>query len=115
VEALHQIPLPVVVKPSNDAGSNLVLRCDTEEEVVVAVENIKKNSINWVGQELDPDVIIEEYLDGPEFSIESCTIDGKRPFLRLRQADYAFETRSRNRTYGSAPLQKRIRLQFINW
>jgi S-sulfo-L-cysteine synthase (3-phospho-L-serine-dependent) len=71
--ALEQFTLPVIVKPSNDAGSNLVARCETPKEVWQAVEAIQGYSENWVGQSLDPDILLEEYLDGPEFSVEACT------------------------------------------
>ena len=38
---------------------------------------ISNSKLNLVGQTLDPEAIVEEYLDGPEYSIESYTIDGK--------------------------------------
>jgi S-sulfo-L-cysteine synthase (3-phospho-L-serine-dependent) len=71
--AASDLSLPVVVKPSNDAGSNLVTRCDTPEEVRAAVEAIKGAKVNWVSQRLEDHVLIEEYLDGPEFSVESAS------------------------------------------
>ncbi len=81
--ALTNFSLPVVVKPSNDAGSNLVARCDTPEEVWQAVEAIQRNSSNWVGQTLDSEILIEEYLEGLEFSVEACTSAGKTTVLAI--------------------------------
>lgn len=81
--ALSNFSLPVVVKPCNDAGSNLVARCDTPEEVVEAVKAIQSNSSNWVGQLLDSEILIEECLDGSEFSVEAATSVGKTTILAI--------------------------------
>lgn len=76
-EALKTLPLPVVVKPSNDSASFLVTRCDTVDDVVQSVKAVQQRTHNWVGQAIDPDILIEEFLDGPEFSVEACTINGE--------------------------------------
>jgi len=83
VAVLGAIPLPVVIKPSNDAGSALVCRCATPDEVRVAVEAILHQAINTVGQPFDDDILLEEYLDGPEVSVESCTVGGETTVLAL--------------------------------
>ncbi|MCX7749372.1 MAG: ATP-grasp domain-containing protein [Clostridia bacterium] len=71
--ALQNIPLPVVVKPSNDAGSKMVSCCRTIDEVRSAVTSIIDCENNLVGQKLDREIILEEFLEGPEFSIETYT------------------------------------------
>jgi biotin carboxylase len=81
--ALERVPLPVVVKPTNDAGSHLVARCDTPDAVREAVEAILAARENWVGQVLDPEVLVEEYLDGPEVSVEACTAAGETTVLAI--------------------------------
>jgi biotin carboxylase len=81
--AIANFSLPIVVKPCNDAGSNLVARCDTPEEVRQAVEAIQRNSSNWVGQALDSEILLEEYLEGPEFSVEACTASGQTKVLAI--------------------------------
>jgi len=81
--ALRALPLPVVVKPSNDAGSFLVHRCATPEAVQDVVEAIRRKGRNTVGQAFDPEVLLEEYLDGPEFSVEACTAGGRTTILAL--------------------------------
>jgi len=83
VAALGEIPLPVVIKPSNDAGSYLVCRCATPDEVRGAVEAILRQEINTVGQPFDRAILLEEYLDGPEFSVEACTVAGDTTVLAL--------------------------------
>jgi S-sulfo-L-cysteine synthase (3-phospho-L-serine-dependent) len=83
ISALKQFTLPVIVKPSNDAGSNLVACCETPQDVWDAVEAIQAYSENWVGQVLDPEILLEEYLDGPEFSVEACTASGKTHIIAI--------------------------------
>ena len=82
-KTLLNIPLPVVVKPSNDAGSNMVYCCQTKSEVSDAVRNIKNCEINSVGQKLDKDIILEEFLSGPEFSVEAYTSNGRSTILAI--------------------------------
>ncbi|MCT4688867.1 ATP-grasp domain-containing protein [Vallitalea sp.] len=69
--------LPVVIKPSNDAGSKLVACCSTMSEVEEAVSNIRNVKTNLVDIMLDPEFLIEEFLDGPEFSVETITYQGE--------------------------------------
>lgn len=81
--ALQDFQLPAVVKPSNDSGSQLVACCETAEEVWAAVDAIRRNSNNWVGQAMDPEILLEEYLAGPEFSVESISVQGESEVLAI--------------------------------
>lgn len=81
--ATAEIPLPVIVKPSNESGSSFVRRCATLTEIRHAMELIQHQNCNWVGQVMDHEVLVEEYLDGPEFSVEACTIRGKTTILAI--------------------------------
>jgi len=83
INKVKEISLPVVIKPSNDAGSNGVFCCQTMQEVHQAVESIKKNTKNTVGQEMDEEFIVEEFLTGPEFSIETYTFKKKTEILAI--------------------------------
>jgi biotin carboxylase len=82
-ETLKTFALPVVVKPSNDSASFLVTRCDTVEQVLDSVRAVQQRTHNWVGQAIDPEILIEEYLDGPEFSVEAVTIGGETRILAV--------------------------------
>jgi biotin carboxylase len=70
-----RIGYPVVVKPRSLAGSVAVRRCDTPQELAAAYEAA-------AGARLLPlsgagGVLVEEYLDGPEVSVEcAVTWDG---------------------------------------
>lgn len=83
LEALAGFSLPVIVKPSNDAGSNQVMCCTTSQEVEAAVTAIRQRTTNWVGQPLDAEVLLEEFLEGPEVSVEAATAAGQTTVLAI--------------------------------
>lgn len=87
-EALAQLAgfvLPVIVKPSNDAGSNQVACCATSQEVEAAVTAIRQRTTNWVGQPLNAEVLVEEFLEGPEVSVEAATVAGQTTILAITE------------------------------
>ncbi len=55
---------PLVVKPVDNMGARGVIRVDSDEELVRACEDALKSSRS--GR-----VIVEEFMDGPEFSIDA--------------------------------------------
>lgn len=77
VRALEKFKYPIVVKPSNDSGSNLVSICDDIQELQEAVTRIYTSPFNYVNERMDNEVLIEEYIDGQEYSIETYTIKGE--------------------------------------
>lgn len=91
--AMDRFTWPVVIKPSNEAGSILVTICHTNEELCAAVEAIRTHSENWVGQTLDREILMEEYLSGPEYSVEACTIKGTTTVFAVtaKQTHKSFE------------------------
>lgn len=54
---------PVIVKPIDSGGSRGVTRVDNEEQLPLAIERAKSFSTSQR-------VLIEQYIDGPEFSVE---------------------------------------------
>lgn len=72
--------LPVVVKPMREAGSICVLAVRDEAEVATVVTRYRE-----LGGELDPrdlagpldEFLMEEFLDGPEISVETLSFDGR--------------------------------------
>lgn len=83
--ALKKIPLPVIVKPSNDSGSALVQLCHAAAEVTTAVKAILSQKKNRLGIPLDPTALIETYIIGPEYSVEACTIAGQTRILTVTE------------------------------
>ncbi|GHD81877.1 hypothetical protein GCM10011419_28610 [Vogesella fluminis] len=110
--ALRDMPCPVVVKPSNDAGSNQVIKCETPDEVWDAVTAIGRQSTNWVGQPRNPEILIEEYLDGPEFSVESCTSQGVTTVIAITQKTLDAEPSTTEIQHlVPAPIQPKVHAQ----
>lgn len=85
LSALPDFDFPVIVKPSNDAGSHLVVKCENQREVLDAFNAITQQNSNWVGQELSGVVLIEEFLDGPEYSIEAYSTQNKHTLLAVTE------------------------------
>ncbi|GAB1516592.1 pyridoxal-phosphate dependent enzyme [Actinophytocola sp. KF-1] len=74
--AIARIGLPCVVKPVDDSGSNQVRLCVRPDEVHRAAGEIFMAGTNVRGQAMAGVVLVEEYLDGPEFSVETVVVDG---------------------------------------
>lgn len=65
---------PVIVKPTNLASSLLVQSCDNRQELVTAVASIFghiQSLYKREGRVSQPNVIVEEYLDGDFYSIDA--------------------------------------------
>ena len=65
--ALKDLDLPVVVKPVDNMGARGIRRVDTLEEYQAAVRQARRFSRTGV-------VIVEEYVEGREFSIDALVL-----------------------------------------
>jgi biotin carboxylase len=63
-------PFPVVVKPVDNMGSRGCRRVDSEQDLAAAVADA-------LGYSRSRRAIIEEYMDGPEFSVDALVFDGE--------------------------------------
>jgi biotin carboxylase len=68
---LEHISLPVIVKPTMGSGSVGVRLCYTAQEVVDHASVLLQRTVNERGMPLPREVLIEEYLIGPEYSVET--------------------------------------------
>ncbi|MEU9333238.1 ATP-grasp domain-containing protein [Streptomyces sp. NPDC048290] len=75
-EALTRVGLPCVAKPVDDSGSQLVQWCGTRNEVREHAAQIMAVRTNVRGQRAAGAVLLEEFLDAPEFSVEMFSVDG---------------------------------------
>lgn len=66
----EELTFPVVVKPVDNMGARGIRLCSNLEELQTAVEKA-------CGYSRSRRVIIEEYIDGPEFSIDALVVDGE--------------------------------------
>lgn len=73
-----QLEFPVIVKPRDNSGSRGVILCNDEiglrNAFAEAMENTRKSS-----------VLVEEYIDGQEYSIESVHYDGKSEVIQFTE------------------------------
>jgi len=83
--AFTRIGFPCVVKPADDTGSSEVRICQTREEVEAQVTRILAISTNVRGQDTAQTVLIEEFLDVPEFSVEMFSWQGETTCVGITQ------------------------------
>lgn len=74
--AFARLVQPYVVKPVDDTGSHEVLLCQTFEEAKKQVMHILQVERNVRGQKTAQAVLIEEFLNAPEFSVEMFSWQG---------------------------------------
>lgn len=77
LEAARRIGYPVVVKPIDLCGGMFVRRVDDADQLDAALAEIAGFPVNARGQRRAPEVLVEECLDGPEFSVETVTFGGR--------------------------------------
>ncbi|MCX4710131.1 pyridoxal-phosphate dependent enzyme [Streptomyces griseus] len=75
--AVAAVGLPCVVKPADDSGSNDVLLCTTVEQAVAHAARVLAVHTNVRGLPTARTVLVEEYLDAPEYSVEMFGEDGE--------------------------------------
>ena len=69
---------PVIVKPRDNSGSRGVKLCRDREDLKESIAEALKYS------HLDS-VLVEEYIDGPEYSIEGLHYDGKSEVIQFTE------------------------------
>lgn len=73
---IDRISYPCIMKPTDNAGSRGVVLCHNELDLTTGYEYASHESRGGA-------VIIEEYLQGPEFSIEVMVVDGVPHILQI--------------------------------
>lgn len=72
----RSVGYPLCLKPSNRDASQGVFRIDSRDELVSHYPVVDRLRLRGEGF-----VIAEEWLDGPEFSVEAVTVDGSTQIL----------------------------------
>lgn len=86
---LLDFKFPAVVKPADGYGSLGVIRVDQHSELSSAIERsyaARKLAVGANGGELG--IVVEEYLDGPEYVVESLVVDGAVHILAIGDKGY---------------------------
>ena len=78
VEETSEMVLPVIVKPRDNSGSRGVKLCRTKEELSSSISEALEYS------KLDS-VLVEEFIEGPEYSIEGLHIDGRSEVIQFTE------------------------------
>lgn len=78
VEDAEGLVYPVIVKPRDNSGSRGVKLCRNVEELRESIGEALENS------HLDS-VLVEEYIEGPEYSIEGLHYDGKSEVIQFTE------------------------------
>jgi cysteine synthase A len=68
--AVRAVGLPCVVKPVDDSASNGVLLCRTANQATRHAAGLLSTTVNVRGLPTAAAVLVEEYLPGPELSVE---------------------------------------------
>ncbi|MGA5729166.1 ATP-grasp domain-containing protein [Streptomyces seoulensis] len=93
LDAVRRTGLPVVLKPADGSGSTGVRLCRSLEEAVRHTAALLARTHNERGIPTAPGLLVEEYLDGPEFSVE---VFGRTPVAvvgkHLGEAPHFVET-----------------------
>lgn len=75
-ELKDKLTYPCIMKPTDNAGSHGVVKVESFDELVKSYEYSHQNSRHG-------NVIVEEYLDGPEVSVEVMVVDDKVNVLQI--------------------------------
>lgn len=74
-EAAVDIGFPIVVKPATGSGSVGVRLCHSEAESLEHAQRLLEQTTNERGMAITPTVLLQQFVDGPEYSVES--LDGR--------------------------------------
>ncbi|WP_326674045.1 ATP-grasp domain-containing protein [Streptomyces sp. NBC_01257] len=77
LRAARDIGLPLVLKPVDLCAGMFVRRIDDETGLTEAYRALADFPVNARGQRRDPAVLLEEFLHGPEVSVETVTSGGR--------------------------------------
>lgn len=74
--AVADMQFPMIVKPTDRSGSRGIMRVESLEEIAPAVEEAVRNSF-------EKKAIIEEYIEGNEYSCECISYQGRHHVLAV--------------------------------
>lgn len=85
--AVVQVGLPCVIKPCDNTGSYGVKLCCSIDEALEHAKNLLQYKVNVRGQATERIILCEEYIDAPEFSVETFACSGSIHCIGITQKD----------------------------
>lgn len=79
-EELFSMKFPLIVKPTDRSGSRAITKVMSSDELTGAIDQA-------IEQSFEKKAIVEEYIEGEEFSMEGITFQGKHDFLTVTRKD----------------------------
>ncbi|MCR9143509.1 MAG: alpha-hydroxy-acid oxidizing protein [bacterium] len=79
-EAMDELQFPLVLKPADNMGARGVIKVNTREEIYAAFRHAKKHSPTG-------EMILEEFMSGPELSVDALTWNQGESFRLTGIAD----------------------------
>lgn len=73
---IENMVYPLIVKPTDRSGSRSITKVNRKEELQEAITRAQKDSF-------EKKAIVEEFIDGEEYSIEGITYNGNHKFLAI--------------------------------
>ncbi len=78
IDEVEGMSFPIIVKPRDNSGSRGVKLCHTKEDLQISIDEALDNSHLAT-------VLVEEFIEGQEFSIESLHYDGKTEVIQFTE------------------------------
>ena len=78
IDNINNMSFPLIVKPTDRSGSRAITKIYKKEELNQAIENAIDNSF-------EKKAIVEEYIEGKEYSAEGISYKGKHKFLTITE------------------------------
>jgi S-sulfo-L-cysteine synthase (3-phospho-L-serine-dependent) len=76
---------PCVLKPADGTGSTNVVLVESEVQLRSGFEAIECVTTNSRGQRLSCRALVEEFVDGPEYAVDSLSVDGEHVVVAINQ------------------------------
>lgn len=89
MEIREEIQFPCIVKPVDDSGSNGVLKCNDFETMIIHVEELLSIKKNVRNQKKTRIVLIEEFVKGDEYSVETFSYKGSHHLIGITKKSVA--------------------------
>ncbi|CAB3751838.1 ATP-grasp domain-containing protein [Paraburkholderia solisilvae] len=70
--AAEHVGFPAVLKPTDGCGSLRVVRIDSRAQLQQEIEYVARGNVTDMGRTIGKTMLLEQYLNGPEYSIEGC-------------------------------------------